>query len=474
MGVHVTTIDRYCPPAGELLTWTVDVSAARPEMSDVPPSFNQTVHLATAGDSSTWLAAAFTVRGRVDRAALGSAYRALIARHGTLRSSFSAGPAGIRRHAYDPDDLVLHLGSVVDTTADTVLRDRLRDTLDHACHPFGYPAFLFAAIDRDDASTIICGFDHSHVDAYSISIVIDDLHRLYDGYRWHGQLFDPTALAMSGSFVDFCAAESQAPPVALSDPRMRRWLRFFDDRDGTLPTFPLDLGVEPGATAPQATEVRALLGRRETEQFAELCRRSGASVFGGTLAAMADAVRRCGGGPELPLLFPMHTRREERWRNAVGWFTTNAPLRVVGTGDLLETIRRTGPELRRAVTLGEVPVPQVIEAMGGLRRTRSDIFMVSYVDYRLLPGADRHRTIDAHHISNATTADDAQFWISRTDDGLALRARHPDTLTAHRTIRRFTDELIRTLRAGVELAAADDNDIQELDGGADTAHVVGL
>ncbi|PKZ66743.1 peptide synthase [Gordonia terrae] len=469
--MHVTTIDRYCPAAGELLSWSVDTSTARSEISDVPPSFNQTVHLASAGESSTWLAAAFTVRGRVDRAALGSAYRALVARHGTLRSSFSAGPEGVRRHSHDPDDLVLRVDTVIHTSSATVLRERLRDTLDRACHPFGHPAYLFAAIDRADASTIICGFDHCHVDAYSISIVIDDLHRLYEGYRCHGASFDPAETAMSGSFVDFCAAESQASTVAPTDPRMRAWLRFFDDRDGALPTFPLDLGVEPGAVAAQATEVRTLLGPAATELFAELCRRNGASVFGGTLAAIADAVRRCGGGPELPLLFPMHTRREEKWRTAIGWFTTNAPLRVVSTGDLIETIRRTGPELRRAVTLGEVPVPQVIEAMGGLRRTRSDIFMVSYVDYRLLPGADRHRVIDAHHISNATTADDAQFWISRTGDGLALRARHPDTLTAHRTIRAFTDELIRTLRTGVDLANADG---VEPGGGSDTARVVGL
>lgn len=469
--MHVTTIDRYCPPAGELLSWSVVTSPVRSEISEVPPSFNQTVHLASAGESSTWLAAAFTVRGRVDRAALGSAYHALVARHGTLRSSFSAGPEGVRRHSHDPDDLVLRVDTVIHTSSDTVLRERLRDTLDRACRPFGHPAYLFAAIDRADASTIICGFDHCHVDAYSISIVIDDLHRLYEGYRCHGASFDPAETAISGSFVDFCAAESQASTVAPTDPRMRAWLRFFDDRDGALPTFPLDLGVEPGAVAAQATEVRTLLGPAATELFAELCRRNGASVFGGTLAAMADAVRSCGGGPELPLLFPMHTRREEKWRTAIGWFTTNAPLRVVSTGDLIETIRRTGPELRRAVTLGEVPVPQVIEAMGGLRRTRSDIFMVSYVDYRLLPGADRHRVIDAHHISNATTADDAQFWISRTGDGLALRARHPDTLTAHRTIRAFTDELIRTLRTGVDLADADG---VEPGGGSDTARVVGL
>ena len=114
----------------------------------------------------------------------------------------------------------------------------------------------------------------------------------------------------------------------------------------------------------------------------------------------------------------------------VGWFTTNAPVRVVSTGDLATTARRTGPVLRRSIRLGEIPVPQVIANVGGFRQVRSDIFMVSYIDYRTLPGARLHESIAAHHISNASTADDAQFWISRTDDGLALRARHPDTLVS--------------------------------------------
>ncbi|WP_238423485.1 condensation domain-containing protein [Gordonia sp. 'Campus'] len=471
--MHVTTIDRYSPAGGELLSWAVQTSAA-PRPSPVPPSFNQAVHLAAAGEASTWLAAAFTVDGRVDRAALGLAYRALIDRHGTLRSSFAVGTEGVERSVHDPRHLELRAQTIVDSSCGTEIRDRLREALDAACHPFGPSAYLLAAIDRDHTSTIICGFDHCHVDAYSISIVIDDLHRLYDGFRRRPGSFDSAELPMTGDFVDFCDAESQAAPIGPGDPRMRGWLRFFDDRDGALPTFPLDLGVAVGEIAPQASEVRTLLGPAATARFDDLCRRNGSSLFGGTLAAMADAVRRCGGGPELALLFPMHTRRDEQWRNAVGWFTTNAPLRVVSTGDLVETIRRVGPDLRRAVRLGEVPVPQVIAAMSGLRHDRADIFMVSYVDYRLLPGARRHAAIDAHHISNATTADDAQFWISRTDQGLAIRTRHPDTLTAHRTIRGFVDEVVQTLRVGAAFAPSGEPTESEIDDGTGSPRAVGL
>ena len=459
--MQVTTIDNYEPDPGELVIWDVDCSSSTPQPSAIAPSFNQSVHLAGSNDQTVWLAAAFTVPGRIDRAALGAAYHALINRHGTLHSAFDRTPdgitpGGITRASHDPTQLRVIPRSVAYETGHAAMRDLLWSQLDAACRPFGFPAFLLGAIDREAESTIICGFDHSHVDAYSISIVINDLHRLYHD----GPEIGAGELPMCGDFVDFCAAESTAAQVSHADPRMREWLRFFDSHDNRLPSFPLDLGVAAGESARQRTDVREVLDDDEAERFTTFCRRNGASPFAGVVAAMGDAVRRAGGGPQMSLLFPMHTRRAERWRHAVGWFTTNAPLQVISTGDLIETVRRTGPALRRAVRLGEIPIPQVLAATGGFRQERSDIFMVSYIDYRGLPGAGRHDDIGAHHISNATTADDAQFWISRTDRGLALRTRYPDTADARRTMAAFLDDVTEKLRSAtgrtVSPAVADD------------------
>jgi hypothetical protein len=252
-------------------------------------------------------------------------------------------------------------------------------------------------------------------------------------------------MPMAGNFVDYCAAESEVVPISRTDPRMRAWLQFFAEQDNTIPSFPLDLGVPPGEKAPQAVDLRHLLGPAATDDFHARCRRSGASVFAGVLSAMAQSVRRLGGGPQMSLLFPVHTRQSEPWRNAVGWFTTNAPLAVTTAADFADTLARTGPALRAAVALGEVPVPQVLEALGGLHRSRNDIFMVSYVDYRRLPGSVAHTEISATHISNVTSADDIQFWISRTERGLALRTRYPDTPTARTVIAAFLDDVGRLL-----------------------------
>ncbi|RPA10244.1 condensation domain-containing protein [Gordonia sp. OPL2] len=448
--MHVTTIDHYRPAPGEFLSWSVDASGSVAQPSRVPPSFNQSVHLSGADDHSTWLAASFRVSGRIDRDALARAYHALITRHGTLHSSFTKRDNGVTREEHDPRTLVLTENPGVRATSPAALQQAVWATLDAACHPFGFPAYLLAAIDRRDRSTILCGFDHAHVDAYSMSIIIDDLHTLYEGFRGATEDARPQCLPMSGNFVDYCAAEAEMTEVGPSDPRLLSWLRFFDDHGGGPPTFPLDLGLGAGERAPQGADVRPLLDAASTERLAGLCRRNGCSTYGGVLSAMAHAVRRLGGGPELALLFPMHTRRSEPWHNAVGWFTTNAPISVVGTDDLRDTLRRTGPELRRAMRLGGVPIPQVISALGGLSRVRDDIFMVSYVDYRAVPGAAIHDEIDAQHISNVTTADDAQFWISRTIRGLSIRSRYPDTDMGRATITEFLAEVRGILTEAVD------------------------
>jgi hypothetical protein len=445
--LHVTTIDRYSPGPGVLLQWSVNSSAGRAVTSPVPPSFNQAFHLAGADAGTVWLAAAFDVDGRIDTKALERAYRVLIARHGTLHSGFVKGDGGIERELHDASKLALEQRTAVETTTSAELRDVLWSSLNDACHPFGFPAYLLAAIDRADRSTVFCGFDHSHVDAYSMSIIVDDLHQLYQAAKAEPGGFIGDDMPMAGNFVDYCAAESDAVPVGPTDPRMRAWLDFFAEHDNRAPSFPLDLGLPVGEKAPQAVDLRHLLGPEATDAFEARCRRAGASVFAGVLAAMAQCVRVLGGGSQLALLFPVHTRRSEPWQNAVGWFTTNAPLTVSAAEDFTETLTRTGPALRDAVKLGEVPVPQVLEALGGIHRDRDDIFMVSFVDYRTLPGSGTHDEIGATHVSNVTEADDVQFWISRTDRGLALRTRFPDTVASLSVIDAFLGELERILSA---------------------------
>lgn len=461
--MRVTSIAHFRTAPGNYMEWPVSLDDGVD--SPIPPSFNQRFHLSaalcspaservdrTAAVPTVWIAAAFDVPGPVDIDAATWAIEHFVKRHAALRSTFAADASG----GSDPDiRRRVHSSDGVRVSRPRMDRERwffddahallahVRSRLDASCHPSSTPSYLFAAVDRSDRSTILCGFDHAHVDAVSITVAVEELTALYEAHR-SGMSVD---LDPVGSFVDYCAEEAQTPVVSVSDPRIAAWSDFVASCGGGAPTFPMDLGVPRGENAPQATSVHPLASDAATRSFEQHCRRLGSGMFPAVAAAVAQSVASIGGPRRLPLLFPLHTRHEKQYVGALGWFTTNAPMTVTVGESFTETLLSAHSSFRAALPLATVPISRVLGALGdNFVQAREDVFMVSYIDYRALPGAclpDRR----AHHISSVTTADDAQFWVSRTDEGLSLRARFPDTDLAQEVVEHFAAALAETVRA---------------------------
>ncbi|SNT34603.1 condensation domain-containing protein [Rhodococcoides kyotonense] len=451
--MQVTSITEYVGAAGTYLEWPVSIGDG--VLSDVAPSFNQSFHLSAAlenaEDTSTvWIAVAFDVPGRIDVDALSWAFAQFVERHPALRTSFYADSTGVRRRIHSPAEV--EIGSPVRTRIfdSSSLSTHVRVRMNALCHPSRSPSYSFAAVDRRDRSTVLCGFDHAHVDAVSMTVAAEEIASFYTARRTGRQ----QTLESVGSFVEYCRTEADTPAADVSDPRIASWADFVAGCGGTTPMFPFDLGVPQGSSAPQATSVHAVASDEDTERFEHRCRELGAGMFAGVAAALAQASSNIGGPTQLPLLFPLHTRRDPQFSRAVGWFTTNAPMTVTVGADFDETVTAAHASFRAALPLAAVPIPRVLEALGeNFHRSRQDVFMVSYIDYRGVPGADCAES-NAHHISNVTTADDAQFWVSRTRDGLSLRSRFPDTPEAHRIIENIAAELTRVLAAHVTTSVA--------------------
>lgn len=501
--MRVVSADLWEPAPGRVLTWDVTPGAGRvPEPA--PITFNQRSHLlGTAhGEPSVWITAAFDVEGPVDVLALEEAFRDLVSRHAGLqveavrRSPGQGGGVGLVRH--DPGALVWQRadGPVTRTVAAT--REHLVAELGRRCAPFGYPAFLPAAISRPDRSTVVLGMDHLHTDAWSTTVVIDELAAAYADHTRHAApvlalagavpagvgtvaatrptvVVRPTAVAAP---VRPTAAAASALPAAgpayvgADDPRLATWHGFLRERGWALPTFPLPLGVPDGERAPQRTVVRSLVDSARADAVARRAAGAGASTSAAVLATFARAVHDLGGPTVLETLLPVHTRADETAHRAVGWHTTTVPLRIevdapvlagtggpagAGAGMITDrvtdmAIAATGKALRAARELSAVPLDQLVETLPHpLRFPRRDIFQVSYLDYRRLPGHAAAAGRQAHHVSAATRADDLQVWVSRTDDGLAVRARMPRTDVAVETVDALLDRWAERL---TELASA--------------------
>ncbi|MFC7329855.1 condensation domain-containing protein [Marinactinospora rubrisoli] len=433
--MRVTTIGRYAPEPGTVVEWRAAPAAlaamAEQPRHPAPPSFNQRLHMdAVAGqDVGTWLAFAFDLPGRADLDVLEAAFTHWIRRHETLRSAFGAprggGADGVERRVLPAARLRLVRSEAGHFGTSARLAAHLRRGFDRRCRPLSWPSYLPGAIVRPHRTTVFCGFDHCDVDGYSLALAVHELYEIHQAIS-HGR---PVELPETGSFVDYCAREWAPRPPPGRD-QVRPWRELLRSGDGALPSFPLDLGVRAGRPERQLTECRRLMDGPAAAMFEEVCRAGGGSVFTGLLASAGLAARRLGGVTDgFRLVTPLHTRTDPRWRTAVGWFIQAAPIAfdVDAAGGFPQVLTAAHRAFREALATAEVPLPAALAAVGGIRRTRNDVFMLSYIDYRRFPGAERYPGIDPWHISNETIADDAQFWVSRTADGLFLRVRGPDT-----------------------------------------------
>ncbi|SFS52648.1 condensation domain-containing protein [Saccharopolyspora flava] len=429
--MHVTAADLWHLAPGDVRAWTVTPTGT-PEPAAL--SVNQRNHLASAaaGNPAVWLAATFEVEGPINDQALTQAFKALVSRHDSLHHEFHPDTTTAVRH--NPTHLTVHplppspdlpgantaifdrsKTAVFDRSNTAVFdptntagfdRARVRELLDRECAPGSFPAFVLVAVSRPGSSTVVCGFDHAHVDAHSIALIARDLHALYTGDE----------LPAAGSFAARVAEWSQ--PSEESGPAMASWREFLDAVDYRLPVSPVKTGVPEGKTAEQATDRRLLADSRTTAALSEVARAKGTTTFGALLSTMASAV-----GEVLPVLVPVQTRGPED-ADSVGWFTTTVP--VWADPDLT----RMGEHLARGRERAEPPLDQVLSSLPRpLRADRRDVFMVSYIDYRRLP-----ETPSAQHVSGTAPADDVQLWLARTADGVHARTRFPDTPDAHRAV----------------------------------------
>ncbi|MGP5929910.1 hypothetical protein [Corynebacterium glyciniphilum] len=374
-----------------------------------PLSFNQRNHLTAVAASgrSTWIGGTVDIGG-ADGVPLWSdedlaaAVRSVVAGAPSL-CSVASGSA----HVPFPSDAVTV--TVGETRPEPPAERALGERIAAACLPGAAPG-IFAA---RAGTTLLFAVDHVHADMLSIDLV---LRRLWDAL--HGR-----PVIESGADLLLPAVESD------SGAALEVWGRFFRLTDGHVPAFPVQLCA---GMADPVHDVRRLT--RATGITGELDRRT----FAVLLTSLAEALEPLTGSPEFATIVPVHTRgrQDDPRHHVVGWMVSNAPV-VARAGD----VASAAGWLRDAVTVAGLPLETMIQEC---RPVLPDgvVPMVSYMDFR-------HRgdpLPQARYISSTSPTDTAQLWFSRTRDGLAVRAKYPETPEARQIMGGVLDRLSAALR----------------------------
>jgi hypothetical protein len=450
----------FHPAPGLLVEWTVTLETASAALlapiDPVPLSYNQELHLRSslaahqAGlPGNPWIGTSFEIDGPADLQALGDAFTLWLRRHETTRSGFRAGDHGIERFTLPPETVSLAQKAPSPFTSEEALHDYLDERFAAGTDPFAWPPIVLGVISRSTRSTVFVALDHVAGDGYSLALAVWELQTSYSAFL----VGQRPELPPTGSFLELCAVERRRGAAVVADnPAVGRWREFIRGCGGTTPTFPLDLGLD-GQPWAQAVYNSRLLTLEEASAFEAVCTASEAGLFAGILAAMAISVHSITGKKDFRTVIPVHTRHEPQWRHAMGWFITCHPVEfsLTDTDNFSQVTKRAQQSIRSAIGLAGIPVLRIIELLGDdFRVTRRDIFsMVSFTDYRKLPGGDRHADWNPTTIGRVTEADDTHVWVSRQYDGVHLSIRHPDTPRAAEIL----DEYSERIREVIALAS---------------------
>ncbi|MFC9679196.1 condensation domain-containing protein [Streptomyces sp. NPDC056948] len=458
--MRMTDIQRCEVRPGRLVEWTlspatVATAKALPEDSR-PPAYIQESHLRTARSVRedglfvpTWLGAAFDIPGRADLDALGEALRGWTLRHETLRSGFrwAGGPGdSIRRFTLDASSVSLHREEAGDFTDPAALAQHLQDRFDTTADALRWPNLIYTAVVRDDCTSVYMAFDHSNVDAYSIHRIPAEIHELYEAAREGGEVAAAPEPEPVGSYVDFCEAErADADRIDADHDIVARWREFIQRCDGRLPSFPIDLGLDPEGGLPTQKFMREMLVDADAAAaFEAYCRPYGGSLVG-VLAASALIVHEIGGEPVYRTVVPFHTRVKSQWSQSVGWYVGGAPIEIPMSEapDFPSALRTVRAALQANRRLARIPLARVLHLLGAdFRPTSPDLYsIVSFVDTRAIPGSADWTDQNAYGLLRVSYGDQVCAWITRLHEGLWFASRYPDTDIAHKNLRLYAERL---------------------------------
>jgi hypothetical protein len=462
--INFGLIDEWTPKPGRVITWratnaSVAAAHAAPATS-IPPSYQQQSYLRAARRNedagfrfSRLCLVSFDIGGHLDVDAMTRTVNDFIRRHDTFLSWFAIDDDDtVTRHVVDADDVEFAPTDHGDLADSAAILAHVQETTPG---PFHWDCFTVGVIEHDHDFTVYFAVDHLNSDGVSQALSCVDLIGLY-GSAVSGSA---PALAPAGSYLDYCLREQEAgAELDLSDERVARWMSLLSANGGTLPRFPLDLGIaEDGYTRSRIVTV-PLLDGPGGERFEAACKRNGAGFTAGVLTVAGIVAHEITGMSRYLGFTPKNTRSTPEEFNSVGWFTNLIPVTTDFADDstFASLVGQTQQSFDAGKALSEVSLHRVVElipADSGITVPDGWVVpMVSFIDVRKLPGAQMFDHINGGVFGNRGSSEEVYLWVNRFPEYTVMTLLYPDTATAadsiEHYIERFTEITSAVATAG--------------------------
>ncbi|HET9620343.1 MAG TPA: amino acid adenylation domain-containing protein, partial [Kofleriaceae bacterium] len=370
----------------------------------------------------------FRLRGRIDAARLREALRAVVRRHGALRTHF-ADVRGEARQIVD-DDFVLEMAvtPIAEGALDAAARREAQGVFDLAAGPL-IRTRLFALADDDFALVIVA--HHSVCDQWSLSLLIGEAAAVYRG--------EPVP-ELAVQYTDYAVWQRGWLTGAPLDHVLAYWQRQLADVPAGL-DLPSDR-PRPATRSGRGARMYPRLPEALVRELAALGRREGVTLYMCLLAAFDALLWRYTGQRDVVVGSPIAGRNRRELEGLIGFFANTLVLRVDVDGELSfrELVRRVRTVCLEAYAHQDVPFEKLVDALKPARDlSRTPIFEVMFGLQTSFPRIALGDSTLAPAVLDAGTAtfDLTVSWELLQDGGLAGWVEYNTDLFDGSTIERL-------------------------------------
>ncbi|NBK41762.1 hypothetical protein EON09_24920, partial [Pseudomonas soli] len=316
---------------------------------------------------------ALRLKGELDIEALRSSFAALIARHETLRTTFhqEGEQAWQRIHAAGDFDLP------VETVASEALQARIAQ---ETAQPFDleHGPLLRARLLRlaADEHVLVLTLHHIVADGWSMPIMVDEVVRLYAGYRQGAEAQLP---ALAFQYADYAAWQRQWMAAGEQARQLDYWRQQLGDEQPVL-ELPADR-PRPLQLSHAGARLDIHLEPELAEALKATARQQGVTLFMLLLASFQVLLHRLSGQSQVRVGVPVANRNRAETEGLIGFFVNTQVLKAefapqTTFAGLLQQVRHTAVQ---AQAHQDLPFEQLVEALQPERSlSHSPLFQVLF------------------------------------------------------------------------------------------------
>ncbi|QPN62717.1 non-ribosomal peptide synthetase [Synechococcus sp. CBW1004] len=311
------------------------------------------------------------LQGELDVRALEQALAALIERHPTLRTAFQLQGNEVLQIIHPPGDVTLLVEPLGDRDTDQVIEGWLEQ---ERSTPFDLASgvLLRSRLLRVAPEKHLLLINHHHIasDGWSRSVLARDLVELYNALHSRRP---PQLPPLTVHYQDFAAWQQQR----LGGPRLQElkeyWISQLRELDPLV--LPSDQ-PRPAVPSHRGGRVTFQIEAEILEPFEELCRKGGATLQMGLLAAVALLLHRYSRQNDFAIGVPIWSRNNPALESLIGFFINTLPIRTQFEAEqsfrqLLAQIKDTS---LAAYDRQELPFEQIVQALMMERDTSRNPF----------------------------------------------------------------------------------------------------